>query len=32
VREAERRSAQLVEEAVAKAKRKPEFDKRVLGK
>lgn len=32
VREAERRSAKLVQEALARAKRKPEFDKRVHGK
>jgi hypothetical protein len=32
IRDAERRSAQLVEDAIAAAKRKPEFDKRVSGK
>ena len=32
IRDAERRSAKLVEEAVARAKAKPEFDKRVHGK
>lgn len=31
VREAEKRSAKLVNEALARAKRKPEFDKRVHG-
>lgn len=31
VREAEKRSAKLVSEALARAKRKPEFDKRVHG-
>lgn len=32
IREAERRSAQLVQEAVNRAKAKPEFDKRVHGR
>jgi hypothetical protein len=32
IRDAERRSAALVESAIAAAKRKPEFDKRVSGK
>jgi hypothetical protein len=32
IRDAERRSAKLVEDALARAKRKPEFDKRVSGK
>lgn len=32
IREAERRSKKLVDDALARAKRKPEFDKRVHGK
>jgi hypothetical protein len=32
IREAEKRSSELVNAAVARAKRKPEFDKRVIGK